>query len=78
MEGSLYFFLLEVESTLSAIERMEGLSQLKNPMSSWIEPATFRLVILLYLWPQNLLNISDKLYAGLFYLRYLLDRQVIQ
>jgi hypothetical protein len=41
-EDSWYSFLLETESTPVGLE---GLSQLKNPMtSSKIKPATFRLV----------------------------------
>jgi hypothetical protein len=41
-EDSWYSFLLEAESTPEAIVRLEGLGQLKNPMtSSEIEPATF-------------------------------------
>jgi hypothetical protein len=42
---SWYSFLLEAESTPGAIVRLQGLGQLKNPMtSSGIEPTTFRLV----------------------------------
>jgi hypothetical protein len=43
-EDSWYSFLLEAESTPGAIVRLEGLSQLKSPMTSGYEPATFRLV----------------------------------
>jgi hypothetical protein len=39
-----YSFLLEAESTPGVIEQLEGLGQLKNPMTlSGIEIATFRL-----------------------------------
>jgi hypothetical protein len=42
-EDSWYSFLLETESTPSPIMRLEGLSELKNPIiSSGIESATFR------------------------------------
>jgi hypothetical protein len=37
-------FLSEGESTPGAIVRLEGLDQLKNPMTSRTEPATLRLV----------------------------------
>jgi hypothetical protein len=41
-----YSFLLEAGSTLGPTMRLEGLGQLKNPMtSSGIEPATFRVVV---------------------------------
>jgi hypothetical protein len=45
-EDSWHSFLLEAESTPGPyIVQLEGLGQLKNPMtSSGIEPATFRLV----------------------------------
>jgi hypothetical protein len=44
-EDSWYSFLLEAELTPGAIARLEGLGQLKNPMtSSEIELAIFRLV----------------------------------
>jgi hypothetical protein len=39
-----YSFLLETESKTRDIVRLEGLGQLKNPMTSGLEPATFRLV----------------------------------
>jgi hypothetical protein len=38
-----YSFLLEAESTPGAIVRLEGLGRLKNPVTSGIEPANFRL-----------------------------------
>jgi hypothetical protein len=44
-EDSRYSFLLKAESTPRAIMRLEGLGQLKNPItSSGFESATFRLV----------------------------------
>jgi hypothetical protein len=44
-EYSWYSFLLEAESTPRVIVRLEGLDQLKNPMtSSGYEPKTFQLV----------------------------------
>jgi hypothetical protein len=44
-EDSWYSFLLEAWVDPRAIVRLEGLAQLKNPVTSWgIEPATFRLV----------------------------------
>jgi hypothetical protein len=43
-EGSWYSFLLEAESTPRAIMRLEGLGELKNPMTSGIETVIFRLV----------------------------------
>jgi hypothetical protein len=43
-EDSWYSFLLENESTPKAIVQLEVLGQLKNPMTSVTEPATFRLI----------------------------------
>jgi hypothetical protein len=44
-EDSWYSFLSEAESTPEAIVRLEGLGELKNPMtSSELEPVTFQLV----------------------------------
>jgi hypothetical protein len=44
-EDSWYSFLLEVQSTPSAIVQLEGLGKMKNPVtSSGTESATFRLV----------------------------------
>jgi hypothetical protein len=45
-EDSLYSFLLEADSTPRAIVQLEGLSQLKNTVTSLgIEPVTFQLVV---------------------------------
>jgi hypothetical protein len=44
-EDSWYSFLSKAESTPRDIVRLEGLGELKNPMTSGIEPATFQLVV---------------------------------
>jgi hypothetical protein len=59
-EDSWYSFLLEAVSTPVPLVRLEGLGQLRNPMtSSGIEPAIFRL---LALW-LNQLRYRLRLYS---------------